>query len=70
MITEITNIVRRVLESQVEVTPSSNLRDELGFDSMGLAVLTVEIEEAFGVDIFADDEMPVTIQDILDKLSK
>jgi acyl carrier protein len=30
------------------------LREDLGFDSMDLAELTVRIEERFGVDVFAD----------------
>ncbi|BET69360.1 phosphopantetheine-binding protein [Opitutales bacterium ASA1] len=30
------------------------LREDLGFDSMDLAELTVRIEERFGVDVFAE----------------
>jgi acyl carrier protein len=30
------------------------LRDDLGFDSLDLAELTVRVEDAFGVDVFAD----------------
>ena len=33
--------------------PETRLREELGFDSLDLAELTVRLEEAFGVDIFA-----------------
>ncbi|SES84849.1 acyl carrier protein [Natronincola peptidivorans] len=39
-----------------------SLRDDLGFDSLNLAELTVRIEDEFGVDIFEDD--------IVDKLSE
>jgi len=35
------------------LTPEMRLREELGFDSLDLAELTVRLEEAFGVDIFA-----------------
>lgn len=33
--------------------PETRLREDIGFDSLDLAELTVRIEEAFGVDIFA-----------------
>jgi acyl carrier protein len=33
--------------------PQTRLREELGFDSLDMAELTVRLEEAFGVDIFA-----------------
>lgn len=33
--------------------PETRMREDLGFDSLDLAELTVRIEEAFGVDIFA-----------------
>jgi acyl carrier protein len=36
------------------VSPEMRLREELGFDSLDLAELTVRIEEASGVDIFAE----------------
>jgi acyl carrier protein len=36
-----------------ELKPETRLREELGFDSLDLAELTVRIEEAFGVDVFA-----------------
>lgn len=36
------------------IVGSTKLRNELGFDSLELAVLTVHIEAKFGVDVFAD----------------
>jgi len=39
-----------------------SLRDDLEFDSLNLAELTVRIEDEFGVDIFEDD--------IVDKISE
>jgi acyl carrier protein len=35
-----------------DISSSTNLRTDLGFDSFDLAELTVRIEEEFGVDIF------------------
>jgi acyl carrier protein len=35
------------------LSPQTRLREDLGFDSLDLAELTVRLEEAFGVDIFA-----------------
>lgn len=37
-----------------QLSPSSRLREDLGFESLDLAELTVRIEEKFGVDVFAD----------------
>lgn len=36
------------------VAASDRLREDLGFESLDLAELTVRIEERFGVDVFAD----------------
>lgn len=58
MIIKLQTFVNDILEdagrSPVEKLDSnSNLRDDLGFDSLELAVLTVKIEAEFGVDVFA-----------------
>lgn len=37
-----------------ELAPHLRLREDLGFESLDLAELTVRIEEKFGVDVFAD----------------
>ena len=36
------------------LAPGLRLREDIGFDSMDLAELTVRIEERFGVDVFAE----------------
>lgn len=36
------------------ITASDRLREDIGFESLDLAELTVRIEEKFGVDVFAD----------------
>lgn len=37
-----------------QLSAASRLREDLGFESLDLAELTVRIEEKFGVDVFAD----------------
>jgi len=51
-----------------KITPESNLRTDLEFDSLQLAQLTVEIEDEFDVDVF-EDGIVETIGDILKKLN-
>jgi acyl carrier protein len=36
------------------IAAQTRLREDLGFESLDLAELTVRIEEKFGVDVFAD----------------
>lgn len=52
-----------------ELKNDMNLRDDIGFDSLDLAELTVRIEKEFGIDIF-EDGMVETIEDILSKLEQ
>jgi len=47
--------------------PNLLLRDDLGFDSLDLAELTVRIEDQFGVDIF-EDGFVTSVEEIIDKL--
>lgn len=69
---ELLKIINSILE-QNEKEPisqldnSMSLREDLGFDSLDLAQLTVIIEDKFGVDIF-EDGIVDTIQEILDKI--
>ncbi len=44
-----------------------SLRNDLGFDSLDLAELTVRIEVEFDVDIFADG-LVTTVGEIIDKI--
>lgn len=37
-----------------ELSRTARLREDIGFESLDLAELTVRIEEKFGVDVFAD----------------
>ena len=50
-----------------DITRSSHLKDDVGLDSFSLALLTVKIEDEFGVDVF-ENSFPQTISDIIDIL--
>jgi len=46
-----------------------DLRNDLGFDSLDLAELTVRIEYEFGIDVF-EDGIVLTVGDVIKKLEK
>ena len=57
--TELLAVVNQVRRNKGQpglqvLTDDSHLRDDLQFDSLDLAELTVRIEERFGVDVFAE----------------
>jgi acyl carrier protein len=59
MNTELLEIINTVLTGKSQpaissIKPETHLRNDLGFDSFDLAELTVRVEEAFNVDIFAN----------------
>lgn len=55
-ILELINVVlqNRGKEKVKKITPKSHLRDDIGFDSLDLAELTVRIEAEYDIDIFED----------------
>jgi acyl carrier protein len=70
---ELLEIINKVLESNgyskvSEITDDMNLKNDIGYDSFMLAELTVEIEEAYNIDIFKDS-LVFTIGDIKKKLN-
>jgi len=68
---EIINTVlsNRGKEQIVKLTSNIHLRNDIGFDSLDLAELTVRIEAEFGLDIF-EDGIVNTIGEIFEKLKK
>jgi acyl carrier protein len=57
-LSDVTALIREVLhevgrEAPVVILPEMRLRQDLGFDSLELAILTVKIEAEYGVDVFA-----------------
>ena len=71
---DLLRIINELLEDEGENTLESlsldlNLKDDIGFDSLTLAQLTVMIENEFGVDIF-EDGLITTIKEIYDKVNR
>ena len=68
-IIEIMNTVldNRTKEKMTSITPEMHLRNDIGFDSLDLAELTVRIEAEYDIDIF-EDGMVNTVGEILGKL--
>lgn len=61
----------RINKNQAElpaISATTNLRTDIGFNSLDLAELTVRIESAFGVDIF-EDGIISTVGEILEKIN-
>ena len=52
-----------------QATPSSRLLADLGMDSIGMLMLSMALEEEFGVS-FNEPVKFVTVQDVLDFLDK
>ena len=63
--TVLENRGKKVIEN---ISESSNLRNDIGFDSLDLAELTVRIEAEFDVDIF-EDGIVNTVGEILSKIN-
>ena len=54
-------------DAVLSVKPEDSLRNDLGFDSMDLAVMTAKIEDQYDVDVFSDGIID-KVQDVYDKL--
>lgn len=71
---DLLDIINTVLENRgkkvaKEIKPEQDLRNDLGFDSLDLAELTVRIEAEFDVDIF-EEGLISTVGEIFEKLKK
>lgn len=74
MESELLEIINTVLKNKnrkpiESLLPEAHLRNDIGFDSLDLAELTVRIEAQFDVDIFAEG-MVNTVSEIIEKISK
>jgi len=67
---KIINLIRdnKGLKSLDSISPEHNLMNDLQFDSLDLAELTVRCEKEFGIDIF-EDGIVTNIQEVLDRLN-
>ena len=70
-LTQVITIVRahKGLPPLEELYPEMRLRQDVGFESLDLAELTVRIEEKFDVDVFADG-LVFTIGEIEERIEK
>lgn len=71
---EIKSIINTVLKNNgknevTHITEDSLLREDLGFDSFGLAELTVRIEAQYDIDIF-EDSLVTKVGEILEKVNQ
>lgn len=55
----------------VEVTEESSLANDLGFDSLDVVELTINVEKEFKIDISDDEVSEVkTVKDVIDVVEK
>lgn len=71
---ELLDVVNEIREDKgekriSELAPDMQLRKDLAFDSLDLAVMTAKIEEKYGVDVF-EDGIVNTLDDVMKKLEK
>lgn len=71
MNSELLSIINTVLENRGksmvnEISNNTHLRNDLGFDSLDLAELTVRIEAEYDIDIF-EDGVVYSVGEILNK---
>lgn len=64
-----TILVNRGKSEITSINNQTNLRNDLGFDSLDLAELTARIEAEFDIDIF-ENGIVNTLDDILVKINK
>ena len=60
-------LINRGKPTSKEINRNTNLRNDLGFDSLDLAELTVRIEAEYDVDI-SEDGVVNTVGEILEKI--
>ena len=73
MTEKILKIINIILKSRTNeelktLSPEMHLRDDIGFDSLDLAELTVRIEADYDIDIF-EDGVVNTVEEIYAKLN-
>ena len=66
-------IMGEIMESEgfgdvKRIAPAARLREDLGFDSLALAVLTVKLENEFGVDVF-ERGLVHTVAEVIERIA-
>ena len=72
MLSKLSSIINTVLVNRgksqsTAITGATLFRDDLGFDSLDLAELTVRVEAEYDIDIFADNIVN-TVGEVLQKI--
>lgn len=71
--TTLKDILNDILQNKENASPidtlsdDTSLTDDLGFDSLDLAEMTVRLEDKYGVDVF-EDEVVDEVGEVLNKL--
>ncbi len=69
--TKVQEIVQENIETDGELTLESNLREDLGVDSLGTLILVDALEDEFSLQINPDDFREVeTVADIVKRLQE
>ncbi len=64
-------IVEQLQVDEAEVTPGASFLDDLGADSLDLVELTMQVEEAFDLEIPDEDAERIrTVKDAIDYIEK
>lgn len=61
--------INKQLDKLPSLRPEMRLREDIAFESLDLAELTVRIDEKFGVDVFADG-LVHTVGEIQEKITR
>lgn len=71
VLVDIINEIREDKDEQIltNIAEMTSLRDDVGMDSIDLAVLTANLDAKFGIDIFADGIVD-TVGEVLERLEK
>lgn len=68
------NVCAAVFEGEIDVsgiTPESNLRDDIGINSIGILYMALAIEEEFGIKFTNDDFVDIaTVADVVTIINK
>ncbi len=54
-------ILQKISQSAIAVGPQVKLREELGMDSFASLMVMNELDDAFGIEIFEEDFLKVTL---------
>ena len=69
MLEKIAEIVKEQLNTDLEITEATSIKDDLGADSLDIFELVMALEEEFGVEIPSEDlENVTTVGDVVNYL--